>query len=172
MVYKETDIELAETDRLTPTYLSVSRGNDSNRSLEPIRITSAFIDDRNSTISSPDIRPESYRATSPAPLLPKNAEEGNSPLLAPPPSFNPPEYRSVAALSPYPTWRDKYTSLPDDLEGNKFSSRMYSRPPSYGWRVWSIVVLVVVVTLVSIIVAVSHTVTENGKGTRMLSGMD
>jgi len=167
MVYRETDVELAETDRLTPTYLSVSRANDSNRSLEPIRVTSAFLDDRSSAISSPELRPESYRAASPAPLLP------SSPLTAPPPSFNPPAYRSVAELPPYPTWRDKYTSVPEDLEGNQFTPRTYSRLPSYGWRVWSIVVLIVVVTIVSIAVAVTHTVKENGnKGTRMLSGMD
>ena len=143
-----------------------------NRSLEPIRITSAFIDDRSSAISSPEIRPESYRATSPVPLLPQNTENGSSPLAAPPPSFNPPAYRSVAAPPPYPAWNDKYTSVPDDLEGNLFAPRMYRRRPSYGWRIWSTVVLVVVVTLVSIVVAIVHTVKENGNATRMLSGMD
>jgi hypothetical protein len=169
MVYRETDIEMTETDRLTTTYLSVSRGNDS---LEPIRITSAYVDDGSSAISSPEIRPESYRATSPAPLLPKVTEEGSSPLAAPPPSFNPPAYRSVVPPPPYPAWRDKYTSLPSDLEGNQLSPRTYNRLPSYGWRIWSTVVLVVVVTLVSIVVAVVHTTKENGNETRMLSGMD
>lgn len=172
MVYRETDIELGEADRLTPMHPSVSRGNDSNRSLEPIRITS-FIDDRSSAISSPEIRPESYRALSPAPLLPKDTEEGSFPLAEPPPSFNPPAYRPVSPLPPYSAWRDrdKYTSLPEDLDRD-YTPRTYSRLPSYGWRVWSAVVLVVVVTIVSIAVAITHTVKENGNGTRMLSGMD
>src|SRR5215471_5934112 len=105
MVYRETDIEMTETDRLTPTHLPVSRGNDSTRSLEPLRINSAFIDDRSSTISSPEMRPESYRAPSLAPLLPVYTEEGTSPVVEPPPSFSPPAYRSVAALPPYSAWK-------------------------------------------------------------------
>ena len=171
MAYRETDVEMAETDRLTLTNPSISHGDHSNRSLEPIR-TSAFLDDGSSAISSPQMRPESYRATSPAPLLPENMEDGSSHLAAPPPSFNPPSYRSVAALPPYSAWRDKYTSVPDDLEGSRFTPRAYSRLPSHGWRVWSIVVLVVVVTIVSIAVAITHTIKENANGTRMLSGMD
>src|SRR5438046_1827404 len=154
MVYRERDIKLSETDRLTPTHLSIPPANDSKQSLEPIRVTSAFIDDRSSALSSPGIRPESYRAASPAPLLP------SSPLTAPPPSFNPPAYRSVAELPPYSTWRDKYTSVPGDLEENRFTPRTYTRLPSYGWRVWSIVVMVVVVSMVSVAVAVTHTSTE------------
>jgi hypothetical protein len=170
MAYRETDVEMAETDRLTLMSPSISHEDYSNRHLEPIG-TSAFIDDGSSAISSPQLRPESYRATSPAPLLPESMQDGSSHLAAPPPSFNPPSYRSATALPPYSPSGDKYTSVPDDLEGSRFTPQPYNRIPQYGWRIWSIVVLVVVITIVSIAVAITHTIKENADGTRMLSGM-
>ena len=167
MVFSQPKRESNETHTLTLPYYMQSRREEPTPSVASIRVTSAFIDDNRSSVAmtSPSLPPESFRSPSPAPLLQK-APLGpeDAPLIAePPPSFNPPAYRSVPDITSYPSWRDKYTEVPGDLEVGRFTPRTYSRIPAYGWRVWSTVVLVVLVIIIAIVVALTHTIGQKDK---------
>lgn len=115
---------------------------------------------------------ESLRSPAPAPQPPTDgATETNTsyspnPLSNPEPTRTPPPllhrtltrlptYRS-AILPPYSRWggeRDKYTTL-RDLEAQGLSTER-PRCLQYGWRIWFIVVFVMVVTVITIGVAVT-----------------
>ena len=109
-------------------------------------------DDNYTTVSSPTFRTETVRSVSPLLMRPQESEL--SPPTEPPPSHNPPDYRSVVFPPAYSTvWRTKYAPVGRDLEANR-------RPKSfglayYGWRVWAAVVVVIILTIVSIVVGLT-----------------
>lgn len=157
----QSNVELVENDT---THLSTSSMGESLRVPTPIRVMSYVSDDGLSiAVSSPRVSMEPNHSSS-VPLIPKSE---NTLPTEPPPSFNPPPYRSVVSLPSYAAWRDKYASLPDDVESNRLhprTQRYYGgRLPKHGWRIWAIVVLVVIVTIAAIVVALTKT-SSSGSG--------
>ena len=157
----QSNIEPVENDT---THLYPPSVNDSLQVPTPIRVISFISDDGLSiAVSSTRSSIEPNRSSS-VPLISKSE---NTLPTEPPPSFNPPPYRSVVSLPSYAVWRDKYAALPDDVESNRLhprTRRYYGgRLPKYGWRIWAIVVLVVVVSIAAIVVALTKTA-SNGSG--------
>jgi hypothetical protein len=150
-----TSVELHPYPDTSSLYLQAPSLNVPTRPLSPIRITREhYLDDGTSTaLSSPALPPEPCR--SPSPLLERMEEPATSVPAEPPPSFNPPSYRAVVSLPSYSAWTDKYTRIPNDAE----SLRTYPKGFGlryYGWRIWSVVVAIIVVTVVSIVVALTQ----------------
>lgn len=149
---RDHSVELHSLPSPSPMHLHVPNSNYSDRSFSPIQITREhYLDDGTSTaLSSPMLPSEPCR--SPAPLLGGSAKYS---LTEPQPSFNPPSYRAVVSMPSYASWTDKYSRLPGDIESVEKYSRGFGLR-YFSWRIWAVIVAIVVVTVISIAVALTQ----------------
>jgi hypothetical protein len=131
---------------------------------KPRSIMTAHITDEGyeSGLSSPTsaLDPQRPYSSMSSPLLNADPEITGPRPREPPPSFNPPAYR-LTALPAYAPWGDKYQRL--DVESGRLRKSRYGLG-FYSWRVWSSVVVIILLTVVAIVIAVLRTV---GSGPQM-----
>jgi hypothetical protein len=141
----------------------------------PLSVPSPFHDDHmSSTLSSPTLAPSRTQPVDPfldvAPY--ENDYQSQAHLLPaePVPLANPPPYRSISITLPayVPRWQ-KHHDLESGGGGLRRQgtwtslrratsiSKRYPKLPKYGWQIWSVIVLVTIITTVSIVIAVFKT---------------
>ena len=153
------------------SHLEIPEKQSSFRTPPALRLSTISLTDDgySSVMSSPVLPPEPSRPATPLlnhmGKLGEDTSYSNLLPAEPPPAFDPPAYRSVAwraslvPLPAYSRWGDKYSRLDLESTGAHYNQRLGLA--AYGWKVYGIIILVIVVTLIVIIVALTHAITSN-----------
>lgn len=165
----------ASTSAANTTYLEIPDKRTLFRTPPELRLSTISLSDDgySSVMSSPVLPPEASRPGTPLlnHMSPEPESTSHNTLLPaePAPAFDPPAYRSVAwraslvQLPAYSRWGDKYS--PVDLESSGAHYNQNLGLAAYGWRVYGVVILVIAVTLITIVVALTRTIGNNNAAT-------